>query len=204
MPKTKEAIFNTFIEMTSSVGYENVGMRDIAQKININAASMYYHFPSKAKMLEHAYDYYVEHQYDTRRPVADMCALIETAPVEKLIPAFFFTFEGLPPEQYMRMILITKIIYMRLYQDPLANKIFQEGDQDNHKYLVEILSHGQKVGRVKPDFDIDTFSDVLIGSLQIMGVKAFAQFDYEVGQLEQEKRILALLTRLLATGLTDR
>ena len=198
---TKERIFDVFVEMASSIGYENVTTRVLAKNIGINAASIYYHFESKEKILEYAYDYYSKYQYDNRRPVEEMKKMIETAAAEDLIPAFFFTFESDDHEKYVRMILITKIIYMRLFQDPIANAIFAESNSNNARYLTEILEHGIKFGRVDPDFDVGTFADVLVGAMTIMGIRAFSSADYHVGQLEQEKKILALLARLISSAL---
>ena len=199
---TKEQIFDTFVEMTSAIGYENVTTRDIAKKIGINPASIYYHFESKEKILLYAYDYYSNYQYDNRRSVDDMKKLVETASAEEIISAFFYTFVTEDRKKYVRMILITKIIYMRLFQDSIANAIFADNNTNNSEYVVSILKHGIDEGRIDPAFDLETFADVLIGSMTIMGIKAFAETGYKVGQLEQEKRILALLAQLLSSAFT--
>ena len=198
---TKELIFDAFVEMTSALGYENVSIRDIAKKVSINPASMYYHFESKRKMLEYAYAYYSLHQYDNRTPVSEMKKLIETASAAEMLPSFFYSFEMEDQKEYVRMVLITKIVYMRLFQDPAANDIFAEANKNNAEYVVSILKHGVNIGRIDPGFDLQTFADVLVGAMTFMGIKAFARPDYAVGQLEQEKLILALLTRLFATAM---
>ena len=198
---TKELIFDAFIELTSALGYENVGIRDITTKVGITPPSLYYHFESKGKLLEYTYKYYARHQYDTRTPADAMKELIETAGAGEIVGACAYTFESEDQQQYARMILITKIIYMRLFQDPAANEMFAANTANNIAYVTDILQHGVDIGRIDRDFDLVTFANILIGSLQIMGVKAFAGQDYAVGQLEQEKRILGMLTRLLATAL---
>ena len=198
---TKEHIFDVFVEMTSALGYENVSMRDIADKVGIKVASIYNHFETKAKILEYAYDYYAQRQYDNRKPVDEMKKMIETASAEEIVPTFFYKFVTEDQKRYVRMILITKIIYMRLFQDPVANAMFDETNVNNADYVIDVLKHGIDVGRLDSGFDIETFADVLIGSMQIMGIKAYAGVNYEVKQLDQEKHILALLARLLSTAL---
>jgi len=198
---TKELIFDSFVEMTSELGYENVSIRNISKKVGIQPASIYNHFESKAQMLESAYDYYSGHYFDNRKPIEVMKKLIETANAQEIIAAFKRTFESEDQKKYIRMILITKIIYMRLYQDQLANKIFSDNFQLENEYVVEILKHGVDVGRVDPTFDIETFAYILIGSLVFMGVRSFSSPSYVVGQLEQEKRIFAQITQLFATAL---
>ena len=201
LPGTKEHIFDVFLEMTSSFGYENVSVRDITKKVGIKPASMYNHFENKVKLLEYAYDYYSRHQYDNRTPVDMMKKFIETAGAEEIIRAFVYTFESEDQKKYVRMILITKIVYMRLFQDPIANAIFAEANINNTEYVTSVLKHGIDVGRIEHDFDLETFADVLIGSMIVMGIRAFASTTYTVGQLGHEKNILALYARLLSTAL---
>ena len=199
--ETKENIFDAFVELASTLGYENVTTRDIARKIGINAASIYYHFESKEKILEYAYDYYSMYQYENRNPVPMMKKLIETASAEEIVANFRYTFMSEDQKKYTRMVLITKIIYMRLFQDPIANALFAESNANSAEYIISIIEHGIDIGRISPDFDIATFADVLVGSVIIMGIKAFSSESYVVAQLEQEQRILRLLSQLLSTAL---
>jgi len=195
---TKEVIFDVFLEQASTVGVENTGVRGIAKEVGIAFSSISNHFETKGALLEFAYDYYKEHRYENLRPVDEMKKLIETASPEEFLHAISYTFEGEDQKKYVRMILITKIIYMRLFMDPIANAIFTNGNRENSEYLVEILKHGVAVGRIAPELDIETFADVLIDSRIIMGIKAFTAPEYTPNQLDDEKRIIALLARVLA------
>jgi len=198
---TKEQIFDAFLEMTSSLGYENVSIRDITKKVGIKPASMYNHFKNKGQLLEYAYDYYRKHMHDNRKSVDYIKGLVETAGAEEIVKALRYTFEDEDKKKHIRMILITKIIYMRLFQDPVANAMFAEMNLNDAEYVVSILKHGIDVGRIESNFDLKTFAEVLIGSMTIMGIKAFASTSYMVGQLAQEEEIVAMLSRLLSTAL---
>ena len=198
---TKEQIFDVFLEMTSALGYENVSIRDITKKVGIKPASLYNHFVTKAGLLDYAYEYYSMHQYDNRKPVDVLKKLIETAGAEEIIKSLWYTFEAKDRKKYVRMVLITKIVYMRLFQDKTANAIFAEANVNNAEFVVTVLKHGVTIGRIESSFDLKTFADVLIGAMTIMGLKAFARASYKVGQLPQEGDILAQLARLFSTAL---
>ena len=198
---TKELIFDAFVEMASTVGYENVSMREIARKVGIQGASIYNHFESKGKILEYAYDYYKAHLNENRKPNNEMKKIVETESAEKIIKSFAHTFESDDRKKYVRMILITKIVNMRMFQDPIAKAVFIYNDKNNIEYVMDVLKHGIDVGRIDPNFDIEIFADVLVSAVEIMGIKAFAEPTYIAGQIEKEPRILTLFIRLLSFSL---
>jgi len=200
---TKEHIFDIFVKMTSSLGYENVSMRDIAEKVGIQVASIYNHFESKGKILDFTYDYYMKHLYDNRKPVDEIKKLVETASAEEILNTLDYTFETDDQKKYERMILITKIIYMRLFQDPAAKAIFAENDRNSADYVTAILKYGVNIGRIDPNFDIEIFTEVFIGAKEIMGIRAFADAAYVTGQIDKEPRILSLFVRLLSASLLN-
>ena len=199
---TKELIFDSFVELISALGYENVSMRDIAEKVGIKVASLYNHFESKQSMLDYAYNYYSLHYFDNRKTIEEMKKIVETAGAEEIVYAFASNFMTEDQKKYVRMILITKIIYMRLFQDAAANKMYYEHNINDIEYVENILQYGIDIGRLDPGFDLATFADILIGSMTIMGINAFAgTAAYQARQLDQEKGLLAMLTRLFSTAL---
>ena len=198
---TKELIFDTFVEMASSAGYENVSMRDIAGKVGIQGASIYNHFESKGKILEFAYDYYIGHLNENRKPIEEMKKIVETESAEEIIKSFAHTFESADRKKYVRMILITKIVNMRMFQDPIANAIFSNNDKDSIEYVMNVLKHGIEIGRIDSNLDIEIFADVFVSAMEIMGIKAFAEPSYVAGQIEREPRILTLFKQLLSSSL---
>ena len=197
---TKERIFDAFVELASESGYENVTTRDIARRIGINAASIYYHFESKERILEFAYDYYMLYEFEKRNSIGRMKKLIEAMSLEEVIYGFFYKFAEDDRKKYVRMTLIAKIIYMRIYQDSRANSIFLEGIKNSAEYAKEVLQHGIDAGRLDPSFDIEAFADILIDAASMMVIRTFAESDYTAGQGEREKHIHALLTTLLKTA----
>jgi AcrR family transcriptional regulator len=200
LSKTKELIFDAFVEMTSALGYENVSMRELASKVGIQVASIYNHFTNKDSILELAYKYHALYQYDNRKPVEYMKKLMETASPAEIIDAFYYTHDSEDPKRNIRMVLIIKIINMRLFQDPLANAEFMETDTTGRKYILDIIRHGVEIGRISPEFDAETFAEIFIGTRQITGIKAFANINYEVHGLDPEGLIKAMITTLLSTG----
>ena len=58
MEGTKWTLFNISVDLFAEQGYNNVTVRDIVRTAGIKAASIYYHFESKEKILEKIYEFY--------------------------------------------------------------------------------------------------------------------------------------------------
>lgn len=197
--KTKKEIFDVAIGLFAKSGFENVSLRDISRAVNIKQASVYYHFQSKLEILDTIYDYYIENFGNNQSPVEELKEILRKGTKEDFCNALMFTFEpnDQNEEQQTRLFLITKIIYMRIYQDDRARDIFLNlMNSDIEKYVQEVLEYGVSI-EVIEDIDIPTYAKFLIGQRHIMGMKAFANPNYEPRQLDEEKRIMKMNTDML-------
>lgn len=194
---TKKKVFDTAIELFSKYGFENVSLRDIGDAVEITQSTIYNHFSSKHELLDILYDYYIEHLNDNLIPVEKMKENLLTDTKVEFCSKLMFTFESPDVEKYKRMVLITKIIYMRLYQDDRAKDIFLDLlNTSVENYVKNILEYGVSIGILK-EFDIATFAKFIVGQRHIMGMKAFAHPNYEPQQLEEEHNILKMCAELL-------
>lgn len=194
---TKERIFDIAVKLISDSDYESINLRSIAKEADIKASSIYNHFASKKVILDSIYEYYTENLLAFRKSDEEVKEVIRNGTSEDIINAFSFTFENPDPKLYMRMILITKIIYLRIVKDKAANYIFLTLLNENQKdYLTRLLDYGVSIGRFS-EFDTKTFATILIGSRHIMGITAFSLADYSVGQLEVEKEIKKMFAYFL-------
>jgi AcrR family transcriptional regulator len=200
---TKEFIFDAFIELVSTSGYENVSMKRIAKKVGINSASIYYYFDNKIQILECVYDYYLSHIYDTRKPFDAMTKLVETADADEIINTLAYALETVDRERHVRMNLVTKIVYMRLYQDQFANEVFNEANVNHIEYVNSILQHGVAAGRIDPGFDTAIFAEILVGTIMLTGIKCFASPTYIAGEIAQKGKKMLMFTQLLSTVLIN-
>lgn len=194
---TKLKIFDSSIYLFMTFGFENVSVNDIADSVGIMQSAIYNHFASKRDILDAIYDYYIEHFTDNQKTVEEMTNILETGTKEEFFSDMAFTFEASDPAKYERMLMCTKIIYMRIFHDERAREIFLEiMNQAAEDYLNKILEHGISAG-VLEEFDVATYSKLLIGQRHIIGMKAFISPDYQPHQLEEEGRILNLCAELL-------
>jgi AcrR family transcriptional regulator len=188
---TKERIFDISIQLIAKDGFESVSIRQIAEGVGINAASIYYYFSSKEEILDTIYQYFREHWTDNRKGTGQIQTIIETGSAIEVITALWDTAFLLEEKLAVRIILISKIILMRINNDSKAKDFFlHEWFDTDVKYLQKWLGYAAEIGRLEKSFDIDTFSTFFWRQLIMMGIWAFADPNYEVRKLDEETTLL--------------
>ena len=195
---TKERIFDTAVHLIAKNGFEKVSMRDIAGGTGIQAASIYNHFSSKEEILETIYQYFRENRTENRRSVEHIRETIQTGSALDIVTVLSDTAFAFEEKVTVRMVLIPKIILTRIYDDPRANAFFkQEWFVTDIAFLRQWLQYAVEIGRLAKDFDIESFSMFFWRQLIMMAVWAFADPDYEVRTLDEEKLLLKMYAAIL-------
>lgn len=194
---TKELIFDKAIEIIASVGFENMSIRALANAVGIKAASVYSHFESKQEILNTIYEYYCHHMFDNRSPMEKSRKIMQSGDKDEIFNALVFDFVTTDQKKYTRMLLTTKIIFMRIFNDEQANRIFLDlSCTESSQYVKDLLDYGVSIGIIEP-FDTDTYANFITGQIFFMGIKAFAQQDYTPRQIEEEESIKSMLKGFL-------
>ncbi|MCL2106827.1 MAG: TetR/AcrR family transcriptional regulator [Oscillospiraceae bacterium] len=188
----KEQIFDIAIRMFAQDGFENVSMRDIAAQAGITAASIYNHFSSKEEILGAIYLYFGKLRVDLRKDTRQIKAAVETGSALDVLTIFLDPAITNHEEKIaLRMVLISKIIMMRIFNDPKANQFFlHEMFETDMRYMKKWLGYAVEIGRLAEEFDIENFSIFYWRQLIMMGIWAFADPNYEVRILDEEAVLL--------------
>lgn len=195
---TKEKIFDVAIELTALNGFERMSMRDVAKKAGIKAASIYHYYDNKQKILDNMYDYYEEHVHFSRKPEDEIKELLNTCTPLEFVRAIHHDFEGEGHENFVRMVLITKIVFMRMFSDVRAGGIFLDLMTSNSvEYTKKLLSYGIETGRIEP-MDVDTFSLCLNWQMNLLGMLSLSTAPQQpVVHLPEEEKIRQLFANML-------
>lgn len=197
LTKTREIIFDVALRLFSTYGFEKVNMRGIAAECKIKSASIYNHFASKQEILNTIYAYYREHFFDNLTPEEEIKRIVSTGTKDEIIDAISFTFESSDTKKYHRMVLASKLVYMRIFNDEEAKNIFMTiMSAEPEIHVAKHLQYGISIGRFTP-FDIKTYASLLVGCRHSMALSAFANANYTVAQLEEESNLNRLLKDLL-------
>lgn len=73
---TKQKIFEAAAALFSTIGYYNTSMREIANTVGINPASIYNHFEGKEDILDAIFDYYAMHRNNSIIPLDELLSMV--------------------------------------------------------------------------------------------------------------------------------
>lgn len=193
---TKEEIFDAAVKMISESDYDSINLRELAGQVGIKAASIYNHFSSKQEILDLIYSYYRENFNIYRKNDAEIKNIIDSGSKDDIIDAFAFTFSDENPKKRVRMVLITKIIYMRIFKDKTAHEIFSVVMvKEPTAYIKGFLDYGIRSGRFE-NFDTKAYSEILNGVRNMTGIKALSSPDNTV-RATDENHTNQMLANLL-------
>jgi AcrR family transcriptional regulator len=156
---TKERIMNAAISLFSDMGYDAVSMRDIATAVNIRAASIYNHFPSKRDILRNMYEFYIKEHRQVMPNLEDLLPLLETEPILNILSKLDYYW---PPSIQDKMDRILLIASQRICLDKdseiFLNEHFFKSLMDP---LILLLNRAVELGKIQP-MDIDCFCHLTV------------------------------------------
>lgn len=139
---TRQLILDAAIDMFSERGYKDVSIRDLAAKVGIKSASLYYYFPSKEDILSTLFDTYNLKAFrlltysnldSLRQKVAGMT-------FEEVVKEFS---PILTPEDLATVVKMTRITLREQFSYPRAKafwgkRVFEETIY-RWKYVLDVL-----------------------------------------------------------------
>jgi AcrR family transcriptional regulator len=156
---TREKIMDAAIKLFSDRGYKEVSMRDLAKMVGIKASSIYNHFPSKHRILQSLYDFYVQTQQAAAPALDDLLRMAETEPVAKIMAKLDYHY---PPstQEWMDRILIIGI--QGIYIDEDSNRFVRKNMFDYPmELLVPLLNRLVELDKIDP-VDVTGFVHIMV------------------------------------------
>jgi TetR/AcrR family transcriptional regulator, transcriptional repressor for nem operon len=170
-PNTREQLLETAADLLQRVGYASFSFRDLADAVGIRAASVHYHFPTKADLGLALVDWFRAHS-DPK--IAELCqanpnirdrllALAEhvaehtcvsgkSCPINLLLSEFSVLPENLQIKVRSWVDDCITGMSQWLEQGRSAGELFFPGDAISQARLVwSVIEHGTQLARTHPD-----------------------------------------------------
>lgn len=172
---TKDKILEAMYTLIAEKGYDKSSIGQIADRIGIKKASIYYYFASKEEIfLELVQDLYQDdfagkiQEIQTKETFQDYQKAI-VALGEDFIASYF-------ENQTLRKVYAE--IDIQTTRIPALQTFAQEANRTLKNFLFQSLSYGVKIGAFLPDFDVEKNAQMLYTIL--IGIDAAILYDLPV------------------------
>lgn len=176
MTGTKLELFKTAMDLFAERGYANVSMRDISNKLGLNVASIYNHFPSKESFLDVAFGVY-RHRIQERLPDLDeLMALIPVMEPREILEKTLTAYES---EGFEVMVKIAIVALEEQHRHREAGRLVTETFIDSSEEYIGRLLEEMVAQEVIEPLDIKNFVRLhsafnLYASLQLDSCRALS------------------------------
>lgn len=154
---TRGRILRVAARLFSESGYTKVTTREIAQAVDINVASIYHYFPSKADILKSLYEFYSDALHRALPDLNELLKLAQTHPPHEVLMKTECHFDA-EIRDFLDQILLTAT--REIGVDPESDKfVLDTIFTPTLKILKPLLRHMAESGKIEP-LDVDTFIGV--------------------------------------------
>ncbi len=155
--ETKSKILSSALELFALFGYEKTTMREIAKKVGIRSASIYYFYDSKDRILKTIFNEFESNFAKYRNKPDEIFEASRKMPLSEVLCMLFYTFGD--PDEHYRMMTISRVILSLQYENDEAQKLFKKVVvEDALEYGTNILTGLYSLGKIKRiDFQWTSF-----------------------------------------------
>lgn len=189
--RTRQRILDAAAECFRERGFASTRLSDIAERAELQAPSLYYHFPSKEELVEEVL------ALGVRQTFAHVQAQVDAAPADDPLARLAAAVRA-----HLTMVLETgnySAANLRLYgqmPDDIRKRL-QRTQQKVGRYWNELLTDAQRAGAVRDDLDLSAARMLILGALN------WVSEWYHPGRLTPEQ-LADQATTLLIDGIRAR
>jgi len=156
MTGTRWKLFLAALDLFSTKGYANVGIREIANEVGIKWPGIYNHFKNKDAFLEEAYRFYRDNFLASYPDLDVFLGLIPDTSPHELFASMPPKFLGENMGEIMGKIILVAI-EERCHDERAENLVYELLIDTTRKYVSAVLNKMIELDIVEP-MDVDIFS----------------------------------------------
>ena len=155
---TKQRILECAANLFAEKGYTETTIRELAEALGLNPASLYYHFTSKNAILEHMLENYSAYNIDIFID-RDLSRLLKDNPTpEGILSCLQLAF---PPEHREYYVKVLCVLLQEQLRNPMVrdyvSKYIIQTTEDSVKTIINAL---KELGALRPDTDPDYWAKI--------------------------------------------
>jgi len=153
-------------------GVEGLRIRDVADSVGINNATLHYYFKTKEILIEAVVNQIVYKLVSTYDPQRSQTLNTPVDELEAHLRDILFQMRQTPA----RFVVLSELL-MRSLHEPAIYAILKKTDDNWHAFLVDILRRGIETGVFKPHLDASMMSSMIMMLLKGFNLQLNASTD---------------------------
>ncbi|MCL2136798.1 MAG: TetR/AcrR family transcriptional regulator [Coriobacteriia bacterium] len=150
---TKQRILESAAELFAKKGFTETTTRELAQSVGINAASLYYHFPSKNHILEFMLEEYSAFNTDVFEQ-RDISSILKNNPTaEGVLECLQLSFPSDRAAYFMNVlcVLLQEQLRNSIVNAFMSNQVILRSERNSTRIINELVN----LGVLRQDTDTD-------------------------------------------------
>jgi len=189
MTGTKWEIVRSSIELFAKDGYDNVSIKQVAAKIGVSAAAIYYFFPNKDDILVLIYKLYIENYFALFPKLEDILELVgKMHPYEILRKIKFHLFSDNKEESEM-LVQILQILMKEKDHDSRANDVIVSLYNGVSEYYEPIIRKMIEMNVIEP-LNIEAWYSVFAHYYLISDIRSYGKIPMTYGQWSEGQELI--------------
>ena len=147
---TRQRIIDCAADLFASKGFTETTIRELADAVGLNAASLYYHFPSKNAILDAMLDDYMEQVWgNTYDPLA-LLNLKENPTAEGIVGYMQLAFPEERADYYLKVL---NVLLQEQHRNPSIRRYVAENFINNESFVRNAFDVLKEQGAIRADAD---------------------------------------------------
>jgi AcrR family transcriptional regulator len=157
----RHEIVSAAFELIAEKGFEGFRIRDVADWVGINNATLHYYFKTKEILIEAVVRRIVQELVSTHDPVRSQALETPLDELQAHLADIRYQIQHTP----QRFIVLSELL-LRAHREPAIYAILTKTDADWKTFLDDILKRGVEQGTFRADLDVEGFSHTIMMTLK--------------------------------------
>ena len=153
----RQRILTCAANLFASKGFTEATIRELAEAVGLNAATIYYYFPSKNAILEHMLEEYLKRVWGVVSEPAAFSSLRENPTPDGIMASMLLSFPEDNQEYYLNVL---KVLLHEQHRNPDVRHYVAKNFMDNEAHIRAVFDVLKELNIIRQDADPDLWMKI--------------------------------------------
>ncbi|MFN8372851.1 MAG: TetR/AcrR family transcriptional regulator [Anaerolineae bacterium] len=163
-------------------GFEGLRVRDVAEQVNVNIATLHYYFPTKEDLVSGVVDYLLHLFLTVEAPKPQVGELSARQTLRQIFADLRFQLETAP-----EMFIVLNELHLHSQRDSGIRAVLAKLNDGWHAHIEGVCQQGIETREFRSDLQPNLAASLVIGLIKGISLQATTQLDtFDLDQIASE------------------